>query len=84
MSKNKNPNRIDKDQAIEIFEAYGYKAIHLNFYQIRIWPEESNDMFDWYHTTGSLVVTKSGFASKIGVYKDTEEVAEIIKNKVYK
>ena len=82
--KNKNPNIIDKAEAIEILSAYGYRAIHFNYYQIRIRPEESQDIFDWYHTTGSLVVTRQGFPHKIGVYKDIEEVAEIIKNEVYK
>lgn len=82
--KNKNPNRINKQEAIEILQAYGFYVEQKNFYQFRIRPEETQKIYDWYHTTGTLTCVFNGFTRKINIIKDPEEVAEFIKKETLK
>lgn len=83
MSKKKNKNIINPAEAIELFNGFGYKAMVFNHYQIRITPEETDRFFDWYHTTGSLVVNHDDTCSRVGgimyKYLDAEEVVEAIR-----
>jgi len=64
---------------------YGLKVyIMPNGYQFRITQEESSNIFDWYHTTGALVLkTDQSIHSRIGTFKEAEEVAQVIMKKVY-
>lgn len=78
MWKKKKKYVIDTDEAIRMFEGYGFKAVKFNYYQIRIWPEETNKFYDWYHTTGSFVVTGYRGCAKLGTFTDAEEIAEFI------
>lgn len=82
MSK-KSRNYIDVDEAIELFEAYGFKAREFNFYQIRIKPEEFDGFYDWYHTTGSLVCTTRFGNKGLGHFLNPEDVCIKINKFVY-
>lgn len=75
MWKRKRKNIVNQDEAVELFTGFGYRAIKLNYYQIRIWPEETEKFYDWYHTTGSLCVTSYRGCAKIGVFQEAEDVA---------
>lgn len=81
----KRPRRyfIKPKEAHELFRAYGYRVKTMNWYQLRIWPEESKDMWDWYHTQGSVVVTRDGFPARFGTYGDAEDLAIAIQKDVY-
>lgn len=85
MSKSK-PRKyfINEKQAIELFSSFGFRVRVMNWYQLRISPEESNDYWDWYHTQGSTVVTRNSQPRKFGEYGDIEKLAEAIKKDIYK
>lgn len=72
---------VNVKETLEIFKAYGLIANTMNFYQIRLKQEESRAMWDWYHTQGTVVVTKDGFPKRLKKeYGDAEELAmDIIK-----
>ncbi len=79
----KNKNIIDVKESIQILkEGYSLHAVIYNSYQIRITDETLRFVYDWYHTTGSLVVNGRGFIKNIGVITDPEEVAIMIKNHI--
>lgn len=83
-SKLKKRNYIDVSNAIELMRAgYGLKPKVFNFYQIRIHHEETKDIWDWYHTTGSLVRTADGVPARDGTFDDAEDVAIHIQRQVY-
>jgi hypothetical protein len=84
MSK-KRKNRINEGEALELLRrGYNLDARKYNFYQFRIRYVEIEDFYDWYHTTGSLVVTRKGFPKKLGEITDPEDVAIFIKEDIYK
>lgn len=85
MAKRKQKNRIDVKDSIDLFTgAYGLSVYKMNSYQFKIRSQESSSVFDWYHTTGTLMVQdRSGSFMRLGVYKDAESVAEVIKEYVY-
>jgi len=79
-------NHIDEKKAIQILkEAYGLQVQKINFYQLRIRNEEKpNIFFDWYHTTGSVVVnTNSTYYKAIDKIVDPEELAIRIQKYIY-
>lgn len=78
----KHRQTIDKVQAEELFNAFGFKVEHLTHYQFRIRGEESDNIYDWYHTTGALVRVRDGYNSRVGTMRDPEFVAEFIKKDV--
>jgi hypothetical protein len=79
--RNPHPNRINVDESIEVLQAYGLSVKIFNFYQLRMWTDETHDMWDWFHTTGSLCNYNSeGICHKVGVYKNSEDVAIKINN----
>lgn len=85
MWKKKAKNFISQDKALSLFnEVYGLKARIFNYYQIRIGHEETNDFWDWYHTTGTLVRNsyEKGPLS-CGIKLSAEDVAMYIKEKIY-
>jgi len=62
-------------------EGYGLDVKVMNEYQFRLSNEEyGNVFFDWYHTTGSLVVTVNGKPKKLQKNSDAEATAINIKN----
>lgn len=81
----KHKNIIDIYKAIKLFnDGYGLDASEFNYYQIRIRYEESDMMWDWYHTTGSLVENRNGQGRRVGgasgqTFMDAESVALLIK-----
>lgn len=79
----KRRNTINIADSLELLRSgYGLNAVKFNFYQFRITQEESDDVYDWYHTTGSLVVNRKGYLKKIGVFLTPEEVAIIINKQI--
>jgi len=72
-------------EAIEILgEGYGFNVRQMNFYQFRVSSEEFNNIFfDWYHTTGSLVMNKDGYNSSLGKVKSAEALANVIHKNLY-
>lgn len=76
MAKRKQKNIIDISEALNTFLSYDLTATEFNTYQIRIKiPIMEEVFFDWYHTTGSLVITKNGFNISLGKLLTAEEVA---------
>lgn len=72
-------NKINVDEAMEVFEGYGFDAVIFNFYQIRIRHEEHKQFYDWYHTRGTLTMISSEKGTKkITQIYEAEEVAEFI------
>lgn len=80
MSRNCKKQKIDELKALEILrEGYGLKVKVMNFYQFRISQEEHNNIFfDWYHTTGSMVVCKDGYNKSLPKIMDAEDLAIFI------
>ena len=76
----KNKNKIDIQGAKEILRGgYGLYVNVMNFYQFRISHEEhKNIFFDWYHTTGSLVVCENGYNKALQKIMDAEDLAIFI------
>ena len=84
MAKNRRKYFIDDRKAIEILtQAYGFRAIRMNFYQIRIYHEESKAFWDWYHTQGSTVKNEDGYCKARGEFGDVETLAIAINKYVY-
>ncbi len=77
----KQKNKIDELKAKEILrDGYSLLVNVMNFYQFRISSEEhKNIFFDWYHTTGSLVVNENGYNKSLGKIKDPEDLAIFIR-----
>jgi len=74
----KNKNLINLVDAKELLEAYGFEVIEFRSYQFRIKPEESDCIFDWYHTTGTLTKIKDGATIGVGKFPRAEQVAIFI------
>jgi len=78
-----NKNRINGKETRSIFvDAYGLKIQEQNYFTIRIRHEERPNIFwDWYHTTGSVVVNTNGYCRKCPPkILDPEELAIYIQN----
>lgn len=71
--------QIDILQAVQIFGAYGINAKIFNSYQFRLFDDETGNIWDWYHTTGSLVADRGNGQKKHGVYRDIENCAIYIR-----
>ena len=68
-----------------LVQAYGFTMREMNYYQVRLTHEEARwAFFDYYHTTGSLVMTRDGFSKKLGVVDDLEDVLICCRDYVYK
>lgn len=74
----KHKNRIDVRDSIEILNAYGMKVKQHLPWEFMIFPDASENRWDWYHTTGSLVRIRDNFPKKMAVMKDAESVAIFI------
>lgn len=76
----KNKNKIDIQGAKDLLRGgYGLNVNVMNFYQFRISHEEhKNIFFDWYHTSGSLVVCENGYNKSLPKIREAEEVAIFI------
>ena len=86
---NRNKNIINVPKAQQFLnDVYGMKTQAINSYQLRGWVEEFNGWWDWYHTTGTLVLVSKGeddvprpVSLGRNQYKDEEEVAiAVLKN----
>ncbi len=73
----KKRNIINKKKAIELFEAYGIEVQELNDFTFRLFQGETKQMWDWYHTTGTLH-KHIGKPVLIGKYFDIEDVALLV------
>jgi hypothetical protein len=83
-AKNKRKYFIDTKLSIELLaEGYGYKVTVMNWYQFRISSEESEAFWDWYHTTGAVVINRKNYCTRWGTYGDAEYLALAIKNYIY-
>lgn len=77
-------NIVDLSKVTQLFnQGYSLSLEIFNTYQVRIRHEDHpNKFFDWYHTTGSLVLNDNGSCSSMGKVLDPEKVAQIIKTKL--
>ena len=76
---------IDDMRAMQLLtEGYGFKVQRMNFYQLRIYHEESPCFWDWYHTQGSTVINKDGYCKRWGTFGDVEKLAIAINKHVYR
>lgn len=74
------------EKAMLTFGSYDFEAEHFknNGYQIRIRIPNYPAFFDWYFTTGTLVITREE-RTPAGIGRDihdAEEVAQIISKKI--
>lgn len=75
MSK-KYTNIINFKDCLNTFHSYDFKVRDINYYQMRIsFNDIPNMFFDWYHTTGSLVITTKNYSKGLGKILDPEEVS---------
>lgn len=69
------------------FESVGHEVREMNWYQFRISPEEYDGWFDWYHTTGALVMATRTFGrtyhKRVGTCRNSDAVIEEIYKRVY-
>lgn len=68
------------DEWKELFAAYGIEVRELknNDYHWKLIADESKNVYDWYHTTGTLLFNTGLGFKKFGRIKDPEDVANII------
>lgn len=71
-------NKINVNEAMEVFKGYGFDAVIFNLYQIRIRHEEHKKFYDWYHTRGTITLIHEGSTRKIAQIYEAGEVAEFI------
>ena len=89
MGRRKRRNCIEDGKAMQFLKnAYGLKTKRVNHYHIKVWHEEYEGWFDWYHTTGSVVKTGKGingeyYPSKFGYANDEETLAIRINQHIY-
>lgn len=76
MSKRKN--KIDVEYSLCLLTDAGLEPQKFNEYQIRIFSKNENSMYDWYHTTGSLVLTKNGKPRSVGIVPTVERIINVI------
>lgn len=75
----KNKNIINVQDAILSFSSMDLESRIFNEYQIRISaPDIQNIFFDWYHTSGTLVITTKNYNKGIGKAFSAEEASKII------
>lgn len=82
MVEHKEVKNIEEDKHF-LTSAYGLKCRDINGYHVRIEHEEYDGMFDWYHTSGTLLACRNGASTNLGKIKDAEQVGERIKKHVY-
>lgn len=75
----KRKQRIDVDWALCRLTDEGFRPEPLNHYQIRLFRRK--EMWDWYHTTGSLVRTRGGFPERVGTVFEVDKLIRFINNK---
>lgn len=64
---------------------YGIILKRINYYQVRLFKEELQGVFfEWYHTTGSLVLCEDKLYRGLKKISDPEEVAIFINKFVNK
>ncbi len=81
----KSTNYINMATTLELLRSgYSFQVRELNVYQLRIRYEESDNVYDWYHTTGTLVVKEGHYFTNIGRIYDPEEIGIAIKNHIKK
>lgn len=78
MKRKGKKNIINVLESVSLFRSFGFRVRAMNTYQFRISSEESKRFYDWYHTTGSLVVNYNGYNSRAGTFLNAEELAEYI------
>lgn len=81
----KHKNIIDVNNALVVFKSYSFQPIVFNDYQIRISLKDFEDVFfDWYHTSGTLVISTKNFNKGMGKFMDSESVAQVICKEIEK
>lgn len=81
MTRNKNPNRINIRESRLEFESTGFEVREMNYYQFRISSPDMPGVYDWYHTSGTLVRNdpERGPASKgKRMYMNAKSVIKVI------
>lgn len=85
MAKRQRKFFINEKKAISLFkEMFGFRAVVMNWYQIRIQSEESRAFYDWYHTQGTTVRSENGTNRNFGIFGDPEDLANAILDDVCK
>jgi hypothetical protein len=83
MAKKKRKYFIDVKDSMELLRSCGFKIITMNWYQIRVTPEEGNSYFDWFHTQGTVTINTKGACSNIGECSNADHLSDLIKKKLY-
>lgn len=80
--KKKRKFFINENISVQILKAYGFRVVKMNWYQLRLAPQETKKTYDWYHTQGSVVRNEDHFPSRFGTYGDAEKLAEAIRKDI--
>lgn len=80
---------LSNDEAMSIDEsrhflqvAYGIRSEPVNWYHLKLYHDEYEGWFDWYHTRGTLIANRNGGATNIGKYKGDEDCALAIRKHI--
>lgn len=86
MAKRRRKFFVNVKESIELLKAFGFIVREMNFYQLRLKHQESQAMFDWYHTQGSVVITREGNCRRWKTdHSDAEELAnDLLNNYIYR
>lgn len=79
--KRRRKNNIGNVAKVQHFleSAYALDTKIINFYHMRIFVEEFEGWFDWFHTTGTTRITSrgidGGYSRSFGCFVDEEDLA---------
>ena len=65
-----------------LLDAYGLRSKVVNEYHLKVYHDEFNGVFEWYHTQGTVVATTEHSAKNIGEAGTDEDLAIIINKKI--
>jgi hypothetical protein len=80
----KNKNKIDIKDVCELIDGYGLEYRIINHYHMHIYPMESDNIYNWYHTTGTVVLQvplegyKNNYYKSLGKFTNVEDVINLI------
>lgn len=64
-------------------EVFGYRIRIVNFYHLKVTEPETKIVFDWYHTTGTVIMSINDQFRNIGSYCDYELLANRIQKEKF-
>lgn len=83
MTRRRRKYHVDISSAQKfLLDAYGLRSKVVNEYHLKVYHDEFNGVFEWYHTQGTIVLTTELYAKNIGEAGTDEDLAIIINKKI--